>query len=257
MSSIPFERYDEEFLSLTEQVTSKLRALDPTAAAASPLPAAAPADLKMAHNLLLQADDLLKQMGLEARGAEDAVLKRDWLGKVSAFCGRDFWWGIRRFGWGAEILWGSEVRVCKTRLANLRDDYEAAKTQLERSTLGLSNDSAINGGRSSSSTRGGSKERLLSNTDALHAQSETLANARSVMAETESVAMEITEELGRHRETISSAHGRVRQVTGMTNRARRIVQNMSRREVQQKLILYGVGGIIALVFLFLIYSMFR
>ena len=76
------------------------------------------------------------------------------------------------------------------------------------------------------------------------------------MAETESVAMEITEELGRHRETIGNAHGRVRQVTGMTNRARRIVQNMSRREVQQKLILYGVAGTIGLVFMFLLYSMF-
>ena len=40
------------------------------------------ADLKMAHNLLLQADDLLKQMGLEARGVEDASVKRDLLGKV-------------------------------------------------------------------------------------------------------------------------------------------------------------------------------
>ena len=37
----------------------------------------------MAHNLLLQADDLLKQMGLEARGVEDASVKRDLLGKVS------------------------------------------------------------------------------------------------------------------------------------------------------------------------------
>ncbi|KAL3783203.1 hypothetical protein HJC23_013546 [Cyclotella cryptica] len=222
MSSIPFERYDEEFLSLTEQVTSKIRALDPATTTGSNAPATAAADLKMAHNLLLQADDLLKQMGLEARGAEDAVVKRDLLGKV---------------------------RVCKTRLANLRDDYEAAKTQLERSALGLSNDMESNGSRSSSA-RGGSKERLLSNTDALHAQSETLANARSVMAETESVAMEITEELGRHRETISSAHGRVRQVTGMTNRARRIVQNMSRREVQQKLILYGVGGSLLWCFCF-------
>ena len=90
----------------------------------------------------------------------------------------------------------------------------------------------------------------------MHSQSETLANARSIMAETESVAMEITEELGRHRETIGNAHGRVRQVTGMTNRARRIVQNMSRREVQQKLILYGVAGTIGLVFMFLLYSMF-
>ena len=80
-SSIPFDRYDEEFLSLTEQVTSKLRALDPATSSGSVSPTA-DADLKMAHNLLLQADDLLKQMGLEARGVEDASAKRDLLGKV-------------------------------------------------------------------------------------------------------------------------------------------------------------------------------
>ena len=84
-SSIPFERYDEEFLSLTEQVTSKLRPLDPASSstAASSLPATAEADIKMANNLLLQADDLLKQMGLEARGVDDPSVKRDLLAKVS------------------------------------------------------------------------------------------------------------------------------------------------------------------------------
>ena len=89
-SSIPFERYDEEFLSLTEQVTSKLRPLDPSTSsssassstAASSLPATAEADIKMANNLLLQADDLLKQMGLEARGVDDPSVKRDLLAKV-------------------------------------------------------------------------------------------------------------------------------------------------------------------------------
>ena len=91
-SSIPFERYDEEFLSLTEQVTSKLRPLDPSTTASSslaspaPLPPTAEADVKMAHNLLLQADDLLKQMGLEARGVDDAAVKRDLLAKVSLLC---------------------------------------------------------------------------------------------------------------------------------------------------------------------------
>lgn len=230
-SSIPFERYDEEFLSLTEQVTSKLRSLDPATAAG--VPPSADADLKMAHNLLLQADDLLKQMGLEARGVEDASVKRDLLGKV---------------------------RVCKTRLANLRDDYEAAKGFVERNSLGLNGDIESSGRASSGrsrSTNGSGKERLLSNTDSLQSQSDTLANARSIMAETENVALEITEELGRHRESISSAHGRVRQVTGMTNRARRIVQSMSRREVQQKLILYGVGGTVVIVFLMLIYGFFK
>mmetsp|Transcript_5435 Transcript_5435/g.8343 ORF Transcript_5435/g.8343 Transcript_5435/m.8343 type:complete len:235 (+) Transcript_5435:42-746(+) len=231
-SSIPFERYDEEFLSLTEQVTSKLRPLDPSTASSTSLPPTAEADVKMAHNLLLQADDLLKQMGLEARGVDDAAVKRDLLAKV---------------------------RVCKTRLANLRDDYESAKNHIDRSSLGLNEDIEL-GGRNSGGGRNrtnGSKERLLSNTDTLQSQSDTLANARSIMAETEGVALEITEELGRHRETISSAHGRVRQVTGMTNRARRIVQSMSRREVQQKLILYGVAGTIVLVFLMLIYGMFK
>jgi len=225
-SSIPFERYDEEFLSLTEQVTSKLRSIDPSTS--SSIPSTADADIKMAHNLLLQADDLLKQMGLEARGVEDSSVKRDLLGKV---------------------------RVCKTRLANLRDDYDAAKGFVERNSLGLNGD--IESGRNGSRSSNGGKERLLSNTDQLQSQSDTLANARSIMAETESVALEITEELGRHRETISSAHGRVRQVTGMTNRARRIVQSMSRREVQQKLILYGVAGAIIIVFLMLIWGMFR
>ena len=147
--------------------------------------------------------------------------------------------------------------MCKTRLANLRDDYEAAKSYVDRSSLGLTEDMDIEGGRSGGGRNrsNGSKERLLSNTETLQSQSETLANARSIMAETEGVALEITEELGRHRETITSAHGRVRQVTGMTNRARRIVQSMSRREVQQKLILYGVAGTIILVFLMLLYGM--
>lgn len=80
-----FERYDEEFASLTEQVTSKIRALDPATGGA--IPPTAEADVKMAHNLLLQADDLLKQMGLEARGADDAGVKRDLLGKVSILDG--------------------------------------------------------------------------------------------------------------------------------------------------------------------------
>ncbi|KAL7540779.1 hypothetical protein ACHAWF_006780 [Thalassiosira exigua] len=151
-----------------------------------------------------------------------------------------------------------QVRVCKTRLANLRDDCEAAQSHVDRSGLGLEGRDVESGRSGRGSGRGGGgKERLLSGTDSLRSQSETLANARSVMAETEGVALEIAEELGRHRETISSAHGRVREVTGMTNRARRIVQSMGRREVQQKLILYGVAGTIAAVFLMLIYGMFR
>ena len=95
-SMIPFERYDEEFASLTNQVTSKLRALDDDVDDVESYSHSSSgrngkggggsnnneADVRMAHALLCQADDLLKQMGLEARGVEDASMKRDLLGKV-------------------------------------------------------------------------------------------------------------------------------------------------------------------------------
>jgi hypothetical protein len=101
-SMIPFERYDEEFASLTNQVTSKLRALDDInnmidiESSSSSINNGQrsntnyEADVRMAHALLCQADDLLKQMGLEARGVEDASVKRDLLGKVSSVL-REIW----------------------------------------------------------------------------------------------------------------------------------------------------------------------
>ena len=75
------------------------------------------------------------------------------------------------------------------------------------------------------------------------------------MQETESVALEITEELGHNRERLVSAHGRIREVSGMTGRARRLLSTMSQRAVQQRLIMYGVAVGLVLGFLILLYSM--
>jgi vesicle transport through interaction with t-SNAREs protein 1 len=86
-------------------------------------------------------------------------------------------------------------------------------------------------------------------------QQESLDRARNVMADTESVAMEITTELSRNRETMESAHGRVKQVSGLTNRARRLLQNMNRRRVQQKLALYSISLIIVIVVMILLWNL--
>ena len=75
------------------------------------------------------------------------------------------------------------------------------------------------------------------------------------MSDTEGTAMEITSELSRNREKIESAHSRVRDVSGLTNRARRIVQSMSRREVQQKLAMYVVSGVLILLVLVILSNM--
>jgi Snare region anchored in the vesicle membrane C-terminus. len=72
------------------------------------------------------------------------------------------------------------------------------------------------------------------------------------MAETEDVALEITEELSRNRETIESSHSRVRGVNMLTNQARRVLISMQRRETQQRMVIYGifVAMFIAVLFLF-------
>jgi len=95
------------------------------------------------------------------------------------------------------------------------------------------------------------RERLLQTNESLQNQNSTLENARRVMAETEDVAMDITQELARNRETMESARGRVRNVSGLTNRARRVLVSMRRREVQQKMVVYGVGvvGVIVVIYL--------
>lgn len=202
MSSIPFERYDDEFQSLTNQIKSSLRDED---------------NIEFTSSLLSQCDDLLKQMSVEARGVDDSNVKRDLL---------------------------ANVRQCKSTLSALRDEFKSKKGAHERAHL-LINAGGPNGNTNES--KNASKERLLQAHGQLLQQNDTLDRARRVMADTEEVGLEITAELARNRETLETAHGRVREVSGLTNRARRLLQNMSRRAVQQKLALYTIGVIIVFV----------
>ena len=194
-TSIPFERYDDEFGELLHQIEQSLNEEPPSA---------------YSENLMQQADDLIKQMALEARSVPDASLKRELLAKV---------------------------RKQKDQLSNLRSRSE--KDGLFRT-----------------SSKNREQRLLLQQTeDTLTQQNETLERARRTMLETEQVALEITDELGNNREKIMSAHGRVREVGGITGRARRILQGMNQRAMQQKMVMYGVAAALGLGFLILLYNL--
>jgi len=68
-----FDTYNEELQSILSKLRSSLKCITDTPSSA---------DLKMVHELLQQGDDIIKQMGLEARGADDADMKRELLEKV-------------------------------------------------------------------------------------------------------------------------------------------------------------------------------
>ncbi|KAK1739459.1 vesicle transport v-SNARE VTI1 family protein [Skeletonema marinoi] len=164
-----FDAYKSEFLSTMEQIKSKLQSKN---------------NVDEVDEMLKQGEDLVKQMGLEARGMDDAVVKRDLLSKVKEY---------------------------KVQLANLRSEYDfATLTKVDNDNYNTS--SSIVDARST-----------------IRSQNETLLNARSAIAETEGVAMGITEDLSRQRETMNSARGRVNEVSNMAERGDGILRGMLRR----------------------------
>jgi vesicle transport through interaction with t-SNAREs protein 1 len=186
--------------------------------------------MKYTQGLLSQCDDLLKQMQVEARTA-DSSTKQVWLQKV---------------------------RGCKAQLANLRDDFQTVQSRVEREALLLlssNEDTRSSSDYNNSGNNNKQRERLLQTNNQLKKQNQTLENAQRILVETEEVAMEITTELGRNREKIASAHQRVRDVSGLTNQARRIVQSMSKREVQQKLLMYLVAALLVIAVIVILYAM--
>ena len=70
-----FDTYNEELQSILSKLRSSLKCTDTPSLA----------NLKMVHELLQQGDDILKQMGVEARGVDDADMKRELLEKVRLF----------------------------------------------------------------------------------------------------------------------------------------------------------------------------
>jgi hypothetical protein len=201
-----FQRYDDEFQSLTRQVRASFGAdeggfkdeEESGEIAESPV------------ECLDQCEELLQQMALEARSVPNASLKRELLAKVRSYKGE---------------------------LQTLRDEDNKRSLMSSARGNGSGNDDH--------------RERMRQQQEMLTNQNRTLDSARRVLQETEQVALEITDELSSNRATIESASGRIRQVTSLAGRARRVVASMNQRSRQQKMLLYGLAGsAVIIIFVF-------
>ncbi len=251
---IPFSRYNEEFSSLVNQTRQTLQSItsilnqtkntDIESPSSSSLTFkteqerqnALNSKLNLANQLLNQTKDLLKQMTIESRSINSNT-SNNYTKQEIEEC--------------KKIL-----SIAKANHANLKDDVTSIQNEVQHYLL-LSTSSSSSHNHHSKKNRSTNpnsdiKQHLLSTNQSLHNQNSNLERSKQVMADTELIAMEITDELARNRETIESAHSRVRGVNSLSNHARRILVNMGRREVQQKMAVYGVGVVLVLVLLFLL-----
>lgn len=163
--------------------------------------------------LLSQSTELVKQMEVEVRSHDPATRK----------------------------VLTEKVSQYKKSLNALKSDFERAKEDSQKSGLFVGSKSAEQ------------RQKLLDTNDKLSRQNELILNATRTVEETEGVAIEITEELARNREKIQSAHSKVHEFTGMTDTARRLIQSMSKREVQQKFLLVFIACVLIIAISVVIY----
>jgi len=121
-----------------------------------------------------------------------------------------------------------KVNTYRKSLTTLSSDFEKAKEKAERSALI---------GEASAADR----QRLLNVNDTISNQNETIRRALQTVEETEEVGQEIIKELGRNREKIHGAQSKVNDFAGLNDSARRLIAAMSRRDIQQRMILAGVA----------------
>ena len=144
---------------------------------------------------------------------------------------------------------GNRVRAYKDSLATVKRDLDRAKEKFQRSALmaGSTEDLAF------SDDSRAQHQRLIDTNTRLAAGSDRLEGTRRVLAETEDVALGISEQLHRDRQVISGIRDNTAEVGGFMDQARRIVRSMSRRECQQRCLmaffaLFLIAAIIVIVY---------
>ncbi|KAJ0402783.1 hypothetical protein P43SY_009727 [Pythium insidiosum] len=97
------------------------------------------------------------------------------------------------------------------------------------------------------------RNRMKAATDKMKGTTDKLDAARRTVAETEEVALAITDELGRNREKIQAAHNKVKNVNDMARRGGNIVGRMSARDKRQQRALTFAACFIGLAIILVIY----
>ena len=187
-----FDQYEEEFLSASRGVSSKIGQFNYNNGDSE-----AQTALREAREGLDNARSLLKQMEVTARSLEPSLR--------------------------------NQVRP---KLAQYKKTLSGLESDLSRTDR-----DALFGGNNMASTSMDHRGRMMGTTDKLRRQGDTLKKAQNTLAETEEVALGVMDELDRNRRTINSARQKAKRTAGMTDRARWLVRDMSRRNTKHKIFL--------------------
>jgi Snare region anchored in the vesicle membrane C-terminus len=230
-SIVTFERYDTEFQEILQQIEhSLLQNEDTKRNGTTSNNNTSSSSIDYTNNLIQQGHDLLKQMSVEARSVISSSSNDGGDGSSPS---KD------------ALL--NKVRTFKSQLTLLQ-------SRVTTQSL-FSNNNNNNHNSQLNSQKQQQQQALQHNEHMLQQQNETLERAKRSILETEQIALEINDELVQNRETLLSSQNRIRSVSSMTTHAKKVLSSMSQRNIQQKMILYGITIGLIVAFFFLLYTM--
>ncbi|OQR88372.1 hypothetical protein THRCLA_10365 [Thraustotheca clavata] len=117
-----------------------------------------------------------------------------------------------------------------------REEIAGFQRDLERAML-LAKDMPSNSSTQSDAAR---YDRIVTNTNRLQRASDQLEQSKRIVAETEDIGIGVMDTLAQQRETLLSAHDKVRETRELTGDARRVLLRMSQRVLTNKITLWFV-----------------
>jgi len=134
----------------------------------------------------------------------------------------------------------AKLREYKADLTKLKREVKQAYSSTEDEAMRVELLSRAELGEGNSSSASAQRDALLSATQRVRATGERITQGRQTLLETEELGVSILQDLHRQRETIVGARENLHDADDAVGRARKVLTSMSRRAVQNKLIMVGI-----------------
>ncbi|KAF7640442.1 t-SNARE coiled-coil homology domain-containing protein [Meloidogyne graminicola] len=209
--------FEQRYSINTAEITSKIGQLQQLT------PSEVPSAANEVKKLLMDVEDLLEQMELSVREIEPSNPDR-----------QKYDLRVKSYKSDKKQL-EVELRKAVDRVRNIAD----------RDELMTFNDAAINIDQ---------QDKLIANTERLDAGTRKLQNCERITIETEQIGEQVLGNLSLQRETLTRNRDRMREANSDLGRSNRILSQMIRRVIQNRLVLLVVFVVLMFSLLYLVYK---
>ncbi|CAK5030885.1 unnamed protein product [Meloidogyne enterolobii] len=230
--------FEQRYSINTAEITAKIGQLQQLP------PSEVPSASNEIKKLLMDVEDLLEQMELSVREIEPSKFVFSLF--LKSFNCVDVW-----LSWECPDRSKYDLRVKsyksdkKQLEAELRKAVDRIRNVADRDELLAFNDASVNVDQ---------QDKLIENTERLDAGARKLQNCERITIETEQIGEQVLGNLSLQRETLTRNRDRMREANSDLGRSNRIVSQMIRRVIQNRLVLLVVFVVLMFSLLYLVYK---